>query len=177
MLKTTLKLGLLLVFLSLVSSEVRAQEGRRFGAKLVGYQETPLSLSVAAEGTFNMRIDSSDSSFDYELTYSGISGTGATQSHLHLGQKGTMGGVSVFLCTNLGNGPPGTQACPANGTVTGTITAADVIGPTGQGISAGEFAELLTAIRAGYVYANVHSALFQGGEIRGQLTPGANPRP
>jgi hypothetical protein len=175
MLKRTLTLGLLLVFLSLVSSEAQAQEGRKFGARLVGYQETPLTLSVAAEGTFNMRIDASDSSFDYELTFSGISGTGATQSHLHLGQKGTTGGISVFLCTNLGNGPPGTQACPANGTVTGTITAADVIGPTGQGISAGEFAELLTAIRAGYVYANVHSAMFPSGEVRGQLTPGAKP--
>jgi hypothetical protein len=86
-----------------------------------------------------------------------------------------MGGVSVFLCTNLGNGPMGTQACPANGTVTGTITAADVIGPVGQGITAGEFAELLKAIRAGFVYANVHSALFGGGEIRGQLTPGTKP--
>ena len=175
MLKTTLTLGLLLVFISLESSEAQAQEGRKFGARLVGYQETPLTLSVAAEGTFNMRIDASDSSFDYELNFSGVSGTGATQSHLHLGQKGTTGGISVFLCTNLGNGPPGTQACPANGTVTGTITAADVIGPTGQGISAGEFAELLTAIRAGYVYANVHSAMFPSGEVRGQLTPGAKP--
>jgi hypothetical protein len=177
MLKTTLKLGLFLVLLSVVSSDAQAQEGRKFGARLVGYEEVPSTLSVPAEGTFNMKIDSSDSSFEYELTYSGISGTGATQAHLHLGQKATLGGISVFLCTNLGNGPMGTQACPANGTVTGTITAADVIGPGGQGITAGQFEELLKAIRAGYVYANVHSALFQGGEIRGQLTPGANPRP
>jgi CHRD domain-containing protein len=41
--------------------------------------------------------------------------------------------------------------------------------------TAGEFAELLAAIRAGYVYANVHSALFPGGEIRGQLSAGAKP--
>ena len=33
------------------------------------------------------------------------------------------GGISVFLCTNLGNGPAGTQACPQEGTVTGTFTA------------------------------------------------------
>jgi hypothetical protein len=43
----------------------------------------------------------------------------------------------VFLCTNLGNGPAGTQACPAApATITGTLRPADVIGPTGQGITA-----------------------------------------
>ena len=174
MLKTSLKLCLLITLLALVPTVAQGQEGRRFGARLVSYEEVP-ALSNAAEGTFNMLIDSTDSSFDFELTYSGISGTGATQSHIHLGQKGVIGGITVFFCTNLNNGPAGTPPCPANGTVTGTITAANVIGPAGQGISAGEFTELLNAIRAGAVYANVHSALFPPGEIRGQLAPGAKP--
>jgi hypothetical protein len=174
MLKTCLKLSLLLALLVVLPAVAPAQQGRRFGARLVSYEEVP-TLSTAGEGTFNMLIDSTDTSFDFELTFSGISGTGATQSHIHLGQKGTTGGITVFFCTNLGNGPPGTPACPANGTVTGTVTADNVIGPGGQGISAGEFAELLAAIRAGFVYANVHSVLFPGGEIRGQLAPGAKP--
>ena len=78
----------------------------------------------------------------------------------------------VFLCTNLGNGPIGTQACPgpSSGTVAGTITAADVVSSaSNQGIAAGELTEVLRAIRAGVTYANVHSNLFPGGEIRGQL--------
>ena len=50
-----------------------------------------------------------------------------------------------------------------------TVTAADVIGPTGQGIAAGEFAEVLRAIRQGVAYANVHSMRNLGGEIRGQI--------
>ncbi|MBA3245914.1 MAG: CHRD domain-containing protein, partial [Actinobacteria bacterium] len=45
----------------------------------------------------------------------------------------------------------------------------NVIGPSSQGIAAGEFAELLAAIRAGKTYANVHTSLFPGGEIRAQL--------
>jgi hypothetical protein len=77
----------------------------------------------------------------------------------------------VFLCSNLGNGPAGTQACPAaGGTITGTITAANVTaGAAGQGIAAGEFAEFVNAIRAGATYVNVHSTNRPGGEIRAQL--------
>ena len=80
------------------------------------------------------------------------------------------GGISVFLCSNLGNGPAGTQACPPSGTVTGTIRPVDVIGPRRRkGSRAGEFAELVKALRAGVAYANVHSSVWPGGEIRGQL--------
>jgi len=75
----------------------------------------------------------------------------------------------VFLCSNLGNGPAGTQACPPSGTITGTITPANVIGPTGQGISAGEFDEVVAAIRNGTAYVNVHSTTFPVGEIRAQF--------
>ena len=44
-----------------------------------------------------------------------------------------------------------------------------MIGPTGQGIAAGQFEELVRAIKAGVTYANVHSSLFPSGEIRGQI--------
>jgi CHRD domain len=54
-------------------------------------------------------------------------------------------------------------------TISGTATADDVVGPTGQGIAPGEFDEVLDAIRAGVTYANVHSSTFGGGEIRAQL--------
>ncbi len=79
-----------------------------------------------------------------------------------------MGGVSAFLC---GGAPPASNkpACPNSGTVTGTIVASDVIGPTAQGISAGEFDELVRAIRAGAIYANVRTDKYPGGEIRGRI--------
>ena len=51
----------------------------------------------------------------------------------------------------------------------GIIRPADVIGPAGQGITAGQFDELLQAIRAGATYVNVHSTLYPGGEIRSQI--------
>ncbi len=49
------------------------------------------------------------------------------------------------------------------------IQAVDVLGPAGQGIAAGEFNELLRAIRAGSTYVNVHTTGYPGGEIRAQI--------
>ncbi len=64
----------------------------------------------------------------------------------------------------------GRPACTAtSGTFTGTVTAADVIGPAAQGIAAGEIAEIIRAMRAGIAYANVHTNKHPTGEIRGQL--------
>lgn len=136
-------------------------------ARLSGYQEVP-SLASGAGGSFKVRM--APTSFSFELTYHDLEG-GATQAHIHFGQKSVNGGVSVFLCTNLGNGPAGTPACPSpGGTVTGTVTAANVIGPTGQNLTAGQFEALIRAMRAGVTYANVHSTKFPGGEIRGQIS-------
>ena len=67
MLKQCLKLCLLLLLLGLLPKIAQAQEGRRFGARLISYEEVP-TLSNVGEGTFNMLIDSSDTSFDFELT-------------------------------------------------------------------------------------------------------------
>jgi hypothetical protein len=139
---------------------------------LIGYQEVP-AISTAANGEFRGRISNDESEITYELSYSDLEGA-VQQSHIHFGQTGVSGGVVVFLCTNLGNGPAGTQPCPAPpATITGTLRASDMVGAAaGQGIAAGEFQELVNAIRAGKAYVNVHSAKFPTGEIRGQLDPG-----
>lgn len=112
----------------------------RIRVHLVGVNEVP-AISSPASGRFEARIKESAGAIEYELRYSGLE-TAVQQAHIHFGQRHTNGGISVFLCTNLGNGPVGTQACPQSGTVTGTIMAADVIGPTGQGIEAASFEEL-----------------------------------
>jgi hypothetical protein len=135
---------------------------------LSGYNEDPLALSTPARGFFTATIDQRDQEIRYELRYDGLPTT-ALQAHIHFGNQSQSGGISTFLCTNLGNGPAGTQACPTAGTVTGTITPAAVIGPTAQGIAPGEFRELVDAIEAGTAYVTVHSTAFPGGEIRGQL--------
>jgi CHRD domain len=158
------------------------KKNSRINIKLNGFNEnvppaafpgTVQALSTPAIGQFKAKINrrGGATSIDYELSYQGFAADNSpTQAHIHFGQRWQNGGISVFLCTNLGNGPAGTQACPPSpATITGTIVAADVIGPAGQGIAAGEFAEFLDALDAGATYANVHTPRFPGGEIRAQL--------
>jgi hypothetical protein len=146
-----------------------SRNGNTVREQLTGYEEDPLAISTTGAGQVRLQIDEPRQEITYKLSYTGLEGT-VTQAHIHLGGKAQSGGVSVFFCTNLGNGPAGTQACPpAPATVTGTFRPADVVGPAGQGITAGQFAELVRAIRAGATYANVHSTLYPGGEIRAQL--------
>ena len=138
-------------------------------ARLKGFQEVP-AVSTVAKGRFKASIDDKSGAIHYELSYSGLEGT-VTQSHIHLGQRGVNGGVTMFLCQTATNADPTGLAptCPQSGTVTGMLQAANVIGPAGQGIAALEFTEVLAALRAGVAYANVHSTKFPAGEIRAQL--------
>jgi hypothetical protein len=80
----------------------------------------------------------------------------------------------VWLCgTATLPGPTGTPTCGAPGgdgpEAWGTLTAANVVGPAGQLVAAGEFAELVRAIKSGVTYANVHTTAVTAGEIRGQI--------
>lgn len=140
-------------------------------ASLAGTHEVPSSLSTPARGSFRAVIDEDAGTISYRLSYDGFTQpVTVDQAHIHFGERHLLGGISVFLCSNLGNGPAGTPACPQeSGTVTGTLDAAAVIGPAAQGIAPGEFAELVRAIRVGAGYVNVHSSAFPAGEIRGQI--------
>lgn len=137
-------------------------------AQLSGYDENP-TLSTPASGTFKAKI-TKDNTIEYEISYSDLQGD-ITQSHIHFGKPGINGGIAAWLCQGTLTGPAGTPNCEGarTGGASGVITAASVIGPAGQGIAAGEFEELLDAIRAGATYANVHSTLRPGGEIRGLI--------
>jgi hypothetical protein len=155
----------LLAVITAGSLSATAASGSKFSATLTGYQETP-TLSVAGLGTFSAEIAKDGQSISYSLSYSGLSGD-ALFAHIHLGEPAIAGGVVAFLC-----GGGSKLSCPTgtSATVTGTIVPADVIGPSGQGIDAGEFEELVAAMRFGATYANVHTTLFPAGEIRGQIS-------
>jgi hypothetical protein len=154
---------------------VFAENFKNLVAELVGYNEPP-SISTVGSGEFRAQINKDKTEIEWELSYANLEGS-IQQAHIHLGQMGVNGGITVFLCTNLGNGPAGIQGCPASpATIGGTITAADVSpnipatqAARNQGLNTGEIAELIRAIRAGSTYVNVHSTMWPGGEIRSQI--------
>jgi len=172
-------------FMLMLSTSTQAQE---FQADLSGAEEVP-AVSTPGAGTFAATLDTSTGTLSYTLSYHDLAGE-AIQAHIHFGQPNVNGGISVFLCTNLGNAPEGivVPACPpapapvpgqvgpASANVSGQIVATNVIGPGGQGITAGDFDALLAAMNSRLAYVNVHSMNagaipenFNGGEIRGQI--------
>jgi hypothetical protein len=148
-------------------SDDRKERDSWIHARLTGFEETPVTLSTTGHGTFKAEI-TEDNDIVYELTYADLA-TPITQSHIHFGRPATSGGIAAWLCGTPTNPGPATNPPPpcTSGSVTGTITAANVIGPAGQGIAPGEFQQLIDAIRAGATYANVHTTGRPGGEIRG----------
>ena len=166
---------------AVTAAEARQGGPRTFSARLVSFNEVP-SISSTAEGTFRARLNNDGDALDYKLTYSRITeGAAVTQAHIHLGQTHTNGGIMVWLCSGTLTDPTGlAPACPVapGGSVEGTITAANIIqtpaspappAPPGQGIAPGDFEKFVEALREGAGYANVHSTLFPGGELRGQV--------
>ncbi len=129
-------------------------------ARLSGFQEVPPKLSDG-HGTLTLQLHST--SVDYTLTYSGFDSP-VLFAHIHFAQRSVNGAVVAFLC-----GGGGKLACPASGTVKGTITAADVVAVTDQNVTKGDFPGLLRIIRSGDAYGNVHTTHFPTGEIRGQI--------
>jgi hypothetical protein len=156
-----------LAIVSVVATTAFAGGGREVREKLTGDEEVPVVLTDA-EAKFKAKLFRDR--IEYTLRYEDFEGE-VTQAHIHIGQVLANGNIAAFLCSNLGNGPPGTPACPPDpGSVSGTITAAQVVNTAAQqGIAAGELDELVDAIRDGWTYANVHSTTSPGGEARGQL--------
>jgi hypothetical protein len=171
-----LGISLTLLALGVTAGDNRHRTIRVF-AELLPANEVP-SVSSVAHGRFKATIDRENQTISYEVSYEGLEAP-TTQAHIHFGQRHTIGGISVFLCGNPPAVPAATfpqpPACPESpATVTGTLTAANIVGPNGQGIApsqngVNEFDELVEAILNGDTYANVHSSKFPAGEVRGQV--------
>ncbi|MCE9594194.1 MAG: CHRD domain-containing protein [Planctomycetes bacterium] len=110
-----------------------------FRATLDGAQETPPSGS-AATGTATIVVDRDKNTFNYVINYSGL-GSAESAAHIH------------------GFSAPGFPSGILNALPLGT-----------QKIGTWTYSEAQEAnIVAGLTYLNIHSALFPGGEIRGQV--------
>jgi hypothetical protein len=120
-----------------------SMETYKVSAHLTGSQETPKSKSKAT-GSFTGTVVEKGKSktLKWRLTYKGLSGPGQA-AHVHLGKKGVSGPVAVPLC-----GP-----CKSGAHGTAKITE-----------------KIVSALEHHKAYANVHTAKYPNGEIRGQIS-------
>jgi hypothetical protein len=149
-----------------------------FNATLRGINETPGPIATQGSGSFHATLNADGTTISYTVTYNNLNAQ-VTQSHIHFGLSKETGGIMIWLCqTAAAPAPatdPGVPSCPdtTSGTASGTVTAANVVGPNGQGITPGaDFAKVVQAMREGAAYANVHSTRSPGGEIRGPIRAG-----
>ena len=136
-----------------------------FSATLAGENEVP-PINSAGSASFQMDVGNT---ITFSLDFSGLS-SNLLVAHIHFAPAKVAGGVMIFLC-----GGGGQPACPSatSGTINGTITAANVTGPSNQGVSAGDLDSALEAVRNDQGYVNMHTTMFTGGEIRGQVQRGS----
>jgi hypothetical protein len=118
-----------------------------YSASLTSGAEVPKPTVKAphAKGSFAATL--TGHKLKWKLTYSGLTGK-ATAAHIHMGAKGKAGNVVVPLC--------GAQpACKSGLSGTATLTP-----------------QVLSWLKKGQLYVNVHTGKNLNGEIRGQLAAG-----
>ena len=135
--------------------QVGAQESeQKFIAKLSGKEEVPPNESPSTGFAW---VKITDDKIEYEVNVTDMDKVNA--AHIHLAEAGKNGPVVLTLF----KGGPTEQV---NGTVgEANVTASNFEGPMkGKGVT-----DLVTAMKNGTTYVNVHTTDFPDGENRGQL--------
>jgi hypothetical protein len=161
--RTTISMAALTIALLAVSvpAATAVGQGQTFVAPASGEQEVPANDSHA-RGQAVFQLDAQGTALRYRLIVANLHDV--TMAHIHLAPAGVNGPVVVWLYPD---GPP-PQLLPGRSSgvlATGTITAADLVGPL-AGMS---LTDLVDEMRAGNTYVNVHTSAFPGGEVRGQI--------
>ena len=138
--------------------------------RLSGYEEAPFALSTRAAARSARMV--TDAGIEYQLSYADTVGT-VSQAHIHFGAVGQSRRhqrVLVHQPRQRSCRHAGLPGAPAE--VTGTIVAADVIGPAARASRRRSTRSCWPRSEAGTAYVNVHSSTYGGGEIRGQIETG-----
>lgn len=141
---------------------------RNFVAPLSGDQEVPArDTNATGNAVFHLRAGGTE--LDYKLIVANIENVFA--AHIHCGAVGDNGPVGVTLF----------MGSPASGSVNGIIARGTITAPDpGNACGWEDFGDVLSAMRSGDTYVNVHTndgvapantgpGDFPGGEIRGQI--------
>lgn len=141
------------------SGDENARKGNflEFGAFLTGAEEVPEVMSPGS-GAANFKVVDNGNAISFQLRVANT--TGIIFAHLHQEILGENGPVVVTLI------PPQPAAGLQNGVIiTGMITKENLSGP----LSGADLEDLLTAMKEGKIYVNIHTETNRGGELRGQV--------
>ncbi|MBK8905747.1 MAG: CHRD domain-containing protein [Anaerolineaceae bacterium] len=139
-----------------------------FRARLSGRQEVP-PVATQAEGQAHFRLSPDGETLHYRLLVRNI--VDVLQAHIHCGPAGANGPVVAFLYPDA----PPAQLIPGpfSGVLAeGTRTDANIVPQPDSPVCPGGVADLddlLTQMRSGNTYVNVHTVANPAGEIRGQI--------
>lgn len=146
-----------------VNSEMAGGEGimtkRTFTAHLNAENETGAVESLA-QGQAIFRLSEDGTELYYKLIVANLNNI--TMAHIHCGPVNQNGSPFVWLI------PRNSPVVSVNGILAeGTITDVEVEDGRCSGITTLD--DLMNLIRTGGAYVNVHTSLYPGGEIRGQI--------
>jgi len=134
---------------TMTSATLTIKQVDLFEVSLAGYNEVPPTQTVAS-GMASMRMVAADGVLEVTFSVMNLSAD-MTGAHIHLGSVGQNGGVALNLA------------------------------PTGDSFSAAYDitgnAELVSAMRDGGAYVNVHTGAYPAGEVRGQVLSAGNSAP
>lgn len=131
-----------------------APEPERYVLALTGAAERPNAVTTNASGSAVLTVLGKDS-IEYLMYVA--NGDSITASHIHAADANSSGSIMVF-----------TFGGPVIGRVDGVFRYGFI---TRSGTFSGAFSfdSVLTRMRAGTAYLNVHTRKFPGGELRGQI--------
>jgi hypothetical protein len=131
-----------------------------FAANLTGQEEVPVVDTQATGQAIFVPIQPTNETIDFHANATGIQAV--TQAHIHSGVLGENGPIVVTLFKF----DPAQNPDQNGFTINGNITAINLEGPM-QGKT---IPDLITAMKNGSTYVNVHTEQNPNGEIRGQLS-------
>lgn len=150
-----------LLLLASISSMATSVFAAKFIATMSGNNEVP-PVDTNASGYTSFRTAVNNTVIKYKVNATGI--INATGADLHIGKLGASGDVIVDLLNNAKK-----NKIRLGMAIRGNITDADLTGP----MKGKALAELISAMKNGDTYVNLHTSTHPDGEIRGQIESGS----
>lgn len=158
---TVVLLGLIcMVMLGFGITHIGKVLAAKFSATMAGGNEVP-PVQSNATGVTSFRTATNDTVIKYKINVTGFSN--ATSAHVHMGKVGSNGDVVVDLMQG-GKKNPTKLGLAIRGNITDSKLTGLLKGKT--------ITDLISAMKSGDTYVNVHTDKNPKGEIRGQIQSG-----